>query len=155
MKQLIWKLVLPLNIISFGIFTKWWYALPVDAPDTMFRGFPLAYSCPGWHTSMSLQIFLSELIFDLLIYFLFWLVVVFCADRFLIKIRTFRWVTNTLWSVTGIFMAIGVLFATYVEIVFYVRRPFDMEIMETGYEFIWQDTKRPDYYQYHPEERKE
>lgn len=34
MKSLIFKIVIPLTIVSFATFTKWWYASPVDAPDT-------------------------------------------------------------------------------------------------------------------------
>ena len=82
-KQLTWRLTLPLTIISFGLFTKWWYVLPVDAPDTMMAGFPFAFVGDGWFTSMSVQIFLIELCADFIIYFLFWLVIVFFAKRIL------------------------------------------------------------------------
>ena len=64
-------LILPLSIISLTIFTKWWYILPVDAPDSMMYGFPIPYSCNGWHTSLSYQIFIFEFIVDLLIHFAF------------------------------------------------------------------------------------
>jgi hypothetical protein len=82
-------MVLPLTVISFGTITKWWYALPVDAPDTMFTGFPFAYACPGWHTSMSLQIFVTEFIIDFLTYFLLWFVLIFCIDHFVTKVKTY------------------------------------------------------------------
>lgn len=38
---------------------------------------------------------------------------------------------------------------------FYTKRPFDIEIMETGYKFIWQQTERPDYYKFHPKDSDE
>jgi hypothetical protein len=66
-RQLTLKLIIPITIISFAFFTKWWYALPVDAPDTMYWGFPFAYIGDGWGSSMTLQIFLIEFISDLLI----------------------------------------------------------------------------------------
>ena len=127
--------------------------MPVDAPDTMFTGFPLAYTCPGWHTSMSLQIFVIEFIVDFFTYFLFWFVLIFCIDRFLTKVKTYKWATVGLWIVSGLFFALGTLFATYGDNIFYIKRPFDMQILETGYEFIWQRTEQPDYYKYFPKDK--
>ncbi|MEM6768710.1 MAG: hypothetical protein AAF655_27470, partial [Bacteroidota bacterium] len=61
MKQLIWRLVIPLTIISFFLVTKWWFVAVEDAPDSWMYGFPFPYLCEGWHTSLSLQVFLKEL----------------------------------------------------------------------------------------------
>lgn len=143
MKKLIFKLILPLSIISFTIFTKWWYILPVDAPDTMFRGFPLIYSGPGWHTSLSFQIFVVEFIFDFLIYFLFWFVLIFCINRFVVMVKLNKLVTITLWTLSGFFMIIGVFFACNSDNIFFVKRPYEIHVLKTGYEFIWQNTQRP------------
>ncbi|WP_222931286.1 hypothetical protein, partial [Xanthovirga aplysinae] len=84
MKKLIWELVLSLTVISFSIFTKWWYVLPTDALDTVMSGFPLIWISEGWHTSMSLQIFVKELIINLLIYFVFWFTIVYTINRLII-----------------------------------------------------------------------
>ena len=43
--------------ISFATFTKWWHALPVDAPDTMMGLIFFAIASDGWHTSTSFQLF--------------------------------------------------------------------------------------------------
>lgn len=153
MKQLTFKLIIPLTVISFAAFTKWWYTLPVDAPGTMFRGFPLAYSCPGWHTSLSLQIFLTEFTIDLLAYFLFWFVLIFCINRYLTKVKTFKLVTIALWTISGLTISFGTLMASNEDNLFYIKRPFDMRVLETGYEFIWQNTERPDYYKYFPKDK--
>ena len=77
MKQLTLKLIIPLSVISFATLTKWWYALPVDAPGTYLTGFPFPFVCNGWHTSMSLQIFAIEFFVDFLTYFLIWFLVFF------------------------------------------------------------------------------
>ncbi|POY37154.1 hypothetical protein C3K47_08845 [Solitalea longa] len=135
-------------MISFATFTKWWYALPFDAPDSLFTGFPLAYACPGWHTSMSLQIFAIEFIIDLLTYFVFGFVLVFCIDHFLLKIKTFKWVTIGLWSGSGFFIAFGILLTTNPDNIFYIKRSFDKKVFETGYKFIGQKIDQPDYYNY-------
>ncbi len=57
MKQMTIKLTLPLTIILMFFITKWWYAIPVDGPEKLYWGFPLAFMGEGFHTSMSLQFF--------------------------------------------------------------------------------------------------
>lgn len=132
------KIIIPLTIISFTVFTKYWYALPVDAPDTIFTGFPLAYSCPGWHTSMSLQIFIKEFIVDILTYFTFWFVLLYLVNQFLIKIKTYKWLTIILWTTSVLIIGYGTLLAFNKDNLFYVKRPFEMQVLKTEYKFIWQ-----------------
>lgn len=155
MKQLTYRLILPLSVISFATITKWWYALPIDAPDTLFAGFPFPFVCEGWHTSLSLQIFVTELLVDFLTYFLFWLALVFSINRFLAKINPHKIFTIVLWALTGLVVIGATFIASNSNNLFYVKRPFDIDVMETGYKFIWQEVERPDYYKYHPEEKKE
>src|SRR6476620_9243134 len=143
MKSLIFKLVIPLTVISFATFTKWWYALPVDAPDTMFTGFPFPFVCKGWHTSLSLQVFVTEFVADLLTYFLFWFVLMFCIDRFITKLKTHKVVTVSLWFLSGLIIAFSILLAANKDNLFYIKRPFGMKVMETGYQFGWQHKQRP------------
>jgi len=64
MAKLISSLVLPLTIIFFGAITKWRYVAVEDGPNEFLHGFPLPFMCRGWHTSLSLQIFVSELVFN-------------------------------------------------------------------------------------------
>jgi hypothetical protein len=142
-------------VISFAIFTKWWYTLPTDAPDTMFTGFPFPFVCHGWHTSMSLQIFIAEFVVDLLSYFLFWWVVVFCIYRFVVNIKLHKLVTIILWTLTGLVIGGSGLIASNKDNLFYLKRPFNIEVMTTGYQFIWQRIERPDYYKYHPADKHE
>ncbi len=144
-----------MTVISFATITKWWYTLPVDAPDTLYSGFPFPFVGDGWHTSLSLQIFVLELIADFLIYFLFCFTVVFCIHKYLAKIRTYKLVTIGLWTISGLIILGASYIASFPEHIFHFKRPYDMEIMETGYKFVWQHTERPDYYKYHPEDKKE
>ena len=129
--------------------------LPVDAPDTLFAGFPFPFVCDGWHTSMSLQIFVTEFFADLLTYFLFWFLVIFCINRFWRKINTNKIVTIVLWTLTGLVISAATLITSNPNNLFYVKRPFDIAILETGYKFGWQQTQRPDYNKYHPKDQKE
>ncbi len=153
MKHLTFKLVIPLTIISFASFTKWWYALPTDAPDTIFTGFPFPFVCQGWHTSMSLQIFLIEFFADLLIYFLGWFILLLSVDSFAIKIKTHKIVTICLWTICVLFIALSAIAVSNKDNLFYIKRPFDMEVKETGYKFVWQDVERPDFYKSQPKNK--
>lgn len=155
MKQLTWKLILPLTIISFGTVTKWWYTLPIDAPDTLFSGFPFPFVGEGWSTSMSLQIFILEFIADFLVYFLFWFTLMYCINKYLTRIKTYKIIIISLWSISGLIILGASFIASFRGNNFYLKRSFDMEIMETGYKFYWQQTERPDYYKYRPKEEKE
>jgi len=139
MKQLTWKIVIPLTVISFTVFTKWWYVLIIDAPDTMMFGFPLPYVCNGWHTSLSLQIFVAELMTDLLTYFSIWFIAVFIVHKFVMEIRAHKVVTVLLWSVAGLFSAGLILMASNPDNIFYFKKPFDIEIVKTGYKLIWSE----------------
>jgi len=143
MKPLTFKLILPLTIISFVTLTKWWYASPVDAPDTMFTGFPFPYVCAGWHTSLSLQIFIMEFLADLLIYFLFWFAFVYYLNRYVIKIKTYKLVTIGLWTLSGLIIAFMTLLAANPDNLYYVKRPFQIELLETGIDFGWNPVERP------------
>lgn len=155
MKKLIWQLILPLTIISFAIFTKWWYALVVDGPDEILLGFPLPYVCSGWHTSLSLQIFILEFLVDFLTYFLFWFAMVLAFHRFIKKIYVHKWVTIIWLTVSGCILAIYVLLASNPDNIYTLKRDFEMEVMETGYKFLWQKEVRPDFYKYHPERKEQ
>lgn len=154
MKNLTFKLVIPLTIISFLIFTKWWYALPTDAPDTIFYGFPFIYTCQGWHTSMSLQVFILEFLADFTVYFLFWIIFIFLIHKFLIKLKPNKFLTIFLWIICGFIIVFESLILTNKDNVFEIKRPFEIKVFETGYKFIWKREKRPNYYKYFPEEKK-
>ena len=153
MKQLILKIVIPLTIISFATYTKWWYVLVVDGTDEILTGFPLPFVCRGWHTSGSLQIFMAEFLIDLLIYFLTWLSIIFCISRLLVKFNASKVLTILFYSLAALIVLATSFIASNSNNLFYLKRNFDIEIMETGYKFSWQDIERPDYYKYHPERK--
>lgn len=150
MKNLIYKLVLPFTVISFAIISKWWYAIPVDAPETMFVGFPLAYTCQGWHTSLSLQVFVMEFIIDLLFYFLCWFILLYIIDRFVKKLRVHKIVTISLWSLGGIIICLAIYIAVNKDNLFYIKRPFNMRVLETGCQFFWHQPDWPYKIEYFP-----
>ncbi len=141
MKQLTFKLILPLSIISFATLTKWWHALPVDAQGTFLTGFPFPFVCDGWHTSMSLQIFVTEFFVDFFTYFLICFLFVLSIHRFWRKINPTKWVTIVLWVIAGPIIIGASFIAANPDNLVYLKRPFDMEVKKTGYTFVWK--KRP------------
>ena len=148
-KQLTWRLIFPLTIISFGTFTKWWYVLPVDAPDTMMVGFPFAFAGDGWFTSMSLQIFLIEFIVDFLIYFLFWFLVVLLIKRILTQINVSKISTRIIWTLAILTISFWVMILTISEKHIKVKRDWDMQVLVTGYKFTWTHKDRPEFSKYY------
>ncbi|HEU5164171.1 MAG TPA: hypothetical protein VFU29_01455 [Chitinophagaceae bacterium] len=145
MKKLTLKLILPLTIISFIIFTKWWYVLVVDRRDEIMYGFPLIFTCRGFHASLSSQVFIVEFMIDLLVYFLFWFMLVYMANRFLFTIKLHKALFIPLVTVTFISLGFAIFIASKLENQFFLKRDFEIEKMKTGYNLIWQKQIRPDY----------
>lgn len=141
-------------IISFALVTKWWYALPDDAPDTIYWGFPLVYEGVGWATSLSLQIFIIEFIVDLFAYFLFWLLLIMLVNYYLIKIKPYRVLTISLWILSIIIMGLHTLMWSNSDNIFYLKRGYKMDVLTTGHQFIWENVQRPDYNKYRQEKKK-
>jgi hypothetical protein len=149
-RQLIWRFILPLTIVSFGTITKWWYVLPADAPDTMMVGFPLAFAGDGWFTSMSLQIFVLELVFDFFTYFLFWFLLIVFINGWMVKIKNAKILTGILWILSTIIFVIVIWISSVQEQVFKMKRDWDMRIMVTGYKLTWTIRDRPDFAKFNP-----
>lgn len=150
LKQLIWRLIFPLTIVLFGTITKWWYVLPVDAPDTMMVGFPLAFISDGWHTSMSLQIFVTELLIDFAVYFSICFLLVYLVDRYLTKMKVPKLMTGTLWTFSALIISIAIWIASFPEQIIQSKRDWDMKVMVTGYKLTWTHQDRPDCSKYDP-----
>ena len=138
MKQLSWKLVLPMAILSMAMFSKWWYTLPVDAPQTFMRGFPLPYVATGWHTSMSMQIFLGPLLIDFLVYFGAWFLIVLGIKFLRPGLRVHMGFFIPLLVLAGLVCAGTAYLYSFPEHLFYLQREFEMEVIESGYSWFWQ-----------------
>lgn len=88
-----------------------------------------------------------EAIVDFLVYFLFWLVVVVYINKFWKPIKISRILTIILAGLTGISLAGSFLIAGNPDNIFYLKRNFKMEVLETGYKCIWQDRPQPACYE--------
>ena len=142
-KQLTWRLKLPLTVVSFGTFTKWWYVLVEDAPDTMMIGFPLPYACNGWHTSMSLQIFVLEFMVDFLIYFSFWFLLIVLIHRYLKRIKISKILSGILWVFSTIIFAFAIWISSFTELNLEFKREWEMGVIKSGFKPIWIHQERP------------
>lgn len=149
-KQLTLRLVFPLTIICFGIFTKWWYVLPEDAPDTMMIGFPFAFVGDGWFTSMSLQIFVLEFFADFISYFLLLVLVVFLIKQAWTMLNVSKGMTRSLWTLAILVTTFWTLILTISEKKFKATRNWDMKILITGFKFTWMHTDRPELSKFNP-----
>ncbi|WP_107037904.1 hypothetical protein [Brumimicrobium mesophilum] len=139
MKQLIWKLILPLTIISFSLFSKWWHIRIDNEFDEIITGFPVPYILPGWHTSLSLQIFVSGFLINILSYFTFWFTAVFIVHHFLKKIRPSRILTTILLSFSLLFLSSIILVASNPDNIYKFQNDNDIEVIDSGYKMIWQN----------------
>ncbi|MCH2235615.1 MAG: hypothetical protein MK078_15345 [Crocinitomicaceae bacterium] len=147
MKKLSWQLVLPLTVISFFFITKWWYVTVIDGWDIEMSGFPLPFNCPGFHTSMSLQIFVLELIFDLLFYYGVWFVLVYLFHRYVVRIKLHYMVTISLITLASMLAAMMIFVAILPENKFKFTRDFDFELIDSGLDY-GQSRKRPEFKDY-------
>ncbi len=131
MKKLIFRLTLPLTLISFGIITKWSYGIAIDAKDVFFYGFPMIYKCEGFHTSMSTQYFLTEMTINLLTYFAFWLIITWTINRFW-KINITKLISKIFWIGFGILFIGFAYMSIDLDDRYLTKRDFDVKIFDSG-----------------------
>ena len=141
-RKLILTLILPLTIILFGTILKWRYVYVEDGPDDFLYGFPLTFICSGWHTSLSLQVFVLELLFDFFVYFIFCLTIVTLTDKFIKRIQVTKYLKFGLYGLATLTLLLyGVVFSNP-DNLFKMKREFKYKEIRNGYKFIWQQDKR-------------
>jgi hypothetical protein len=131
MKKLIFRLTLPLTLISFGIITKWSYGIAIEAKDVFFYGFPMIYKCEGFHTSMSTQYFLAEMAINLLTYFVVWLIITLILDRYW-KIKIAKRIAKIFWIGFGIIFLGFAYMSNDLDDRYLMKRDFDVKIFDSG-----------------------
>ena len=131
MKKLIFRLTLPLTLISFGIITKWWFGIAIDAKDVFFYGFPLIYKCEGFHTSLSTQYFLTEMTINFLTYFAFWFIITLTINRFW-KINIPKLISKIFWIGFSVLFLGFVYLSNDLDDRYLLKRDFDVKIFDSG-----------------------
>jgi len=66
------------------------------------------------------------------------------------QIRFFTAFLFPLWIIAGVVILIASFITAEPNNIYYTHRPYEMEILDAGYQFVWQNKKRPDYYHYKP-----
>lgn len=135
--------VLPLSILSFALFTKWWHAIPIDGPDRLYWGFPFPMMGEGFHTSMSLQIFVMEFVANLALHVLVWSIIIWILSKKSIMPAWTKTMTLSLWIPAFIFVAGFLLVLSLSDPVFKLKRPYPMKVTSSGFQWIWQQTVHP------------
>lgn len=131
MKTISFKIILPLAYLAMYFVSKWWLVLPIDAPDSEMYGFPLPFQCEGWHTSMSVQLFLKEFFIDYLFYFIVCFTLLDFVNQFY-KIAKFRKSINIASSILYFGALINFIFCYLIfETNFYPNRYFEVNLIET------------------------
>ena len=141
-RKLILTLILPLTIILFGTITKWRYVYVEDGPDDFLYGFPLTFICSGWHTSLSLQVFVLELLFDFFVYFIFCLTIVTLTDKFIKRIQVTKYLKFGLYGLATLTLLLYGVVSSNKDNLFKMKREFKYKEIRNGYKFIWQQDKR-------------
>ena len=131
MKKIIFRLTLPLTLISFGIITKWSYGIVIDGTNEFLYGFPLIYKCDGFHTSLSTQYFLTEMIVNLLIYFSFWLTITLILNR-IWKINIPKLISKIFWIGYAVLFLGFIYLSNDLDDRYLTKRDFEVKIFDSG-----------------------
>lgn len=129
--------------------TKWWYTLPLDGPDKMYWGFPLAFLGEGFHTSMSFQFFIMEFCIDFIIYFLFWIILILAYRKYFSKQIPIN-ILKIIWPFSIVLTLVFSIFISMSNPIFKYKRDYDWKIMATGYMFIWENTPSKNMNEFQP-----
>ena len=131
MKKLLLSFTLPLTILTFGVLTQWSYGIVIDGTDEFLFGFPFIYKCRGFHTSLSTQYFLLEMVLNFFSYLLFWFVMGSILKR-KYTIRIPRKITFVFWVGFGLYL-IGFIYSSWsLNDRYLVKRDFDVVILDKG-----------------------
>ena len=131
MKKIIFRLTLPLTLISFGIITKWSYGIAIEAKDVFFYGFPMIYKCEGFHTSLSTQYFLIEMTINLLTYFAFCLIITLTLNR-IWKINISKRISKIFWIVYAVLFLGFAYLSNDLDDRYSIKRDFEIKIFDSG-----------------------
>jgi hypothetical protein len=148
MKPLITRFVLPLSLIFFMVFTKWWQ-VETDLAVNYLYGFPLAYTAPCIGGGRCVQYFLLPLAVDLVVYFLVVLLFTWLIYRFH-QLQIPSSIAYLLWAINVLYYIPSVAYKNAkADNQFYWQKEFTVfRVVHTGYFFIWEEDPIVDYSKY-------
>lgn len=148
-KKVILNLTLPLAVITFIFFTKWWIADVVDGSDGVMYGFPLIYKSPAFYTSMAEQYFIMEFLIDFTFYLIVVFAILFLINKFISEIKIKRKTLIIIYVIAGILFGLETLMATVFETSFLIKRDFDIVIKQTGFKFYFSNAENEEFNKLH------
>lgn len=148
-KKRLLYLALPLTLICFILFTKWWIVDIIDGTDAVMYGFPLIYKSPVFYTSMTEQYFVMELIFDFIIYFITVFGIIYFVNRYIIEMKFTKTVVWVIRSVAILLFCLELFIAVALKDDFSIKRGFNIEVKQTGFKFYFSNEERKEYNKLH------
>lgn len=140
---------MPLTIITFVLFTKWWIADVVDGTEGIMYGFPFIYWSPAFYTSMAVQYFIIELLVDFILYFAVILLIIYFFNKYIIEIKIKKLAANLLLLMAIILLSLEVFMASLPENLFFLRRDFDIIVKDSGFSYPFNTKDKKIFYDYH------
>lgn len=143
MKKVVLTRIIPFSILSFSFIDKWRFNIIENGSGyDFFSGFPLVYNCPGWHTSLSLQIFILELILNVVFHITFWSIIFLLIRK---RIKKINKIISTIFIVISyIILALNILILLNPDNVFELTNPYETKTLKVGYSTIFYNTEKPD-----------
>ena len=132
---------MPVTIIIFILFTKWWIVDVVDGTDGIMYGFPFIYKAPAFYTSMALEYFITELILDFSIYFIIIFGIIYAINNFVYDLKFNKIFKYTLWIFAFILLSMEIWIAQFPENKFTLKRDYELKIKKTGFKFFFNSYK--------------
>ncbi|RJE75232.1 hypothetical protein BGP76_19220 [Reichenbachiella sp. MSK19-1] len=136
MKELTWKLIIPLTILSFPTFTLDWNIKTSEGFNYVLSGFPLPFHEDCLHTSLCSQVYILPFLANFLIIFFAWYLLIFAVNR-LTNLTMNNWLTGLLLSLSGLTAILAVYWAiASPDDIYSLTRPIDFKVIDTSFRFF-------------------
>ena len=86
-----------------------------------------------------------EFIADFTFYFICWVIILYLINKFIFQIKPSKWIYMIPYVIALLFLIPAILIASMPENVFYIKRDFDIELLDSGVDVIWHKKQKPDY----------
>lgn len=133
------KVMFLISFLTFGWFTKWRYGLVIDATDEFVIGFPLGYKCRGFHTSLSTQYFVLELLANFLVHTALVSTMILLIDRWFFRIHIPKILSYFLWGIVLVYNVLFIYASNGLDDRWKWRRDFDFIEIDAGYKLFYQN----------------
>ncbi len=135
------KIVWPLSIISFLLFTQWWLVEWEDGGREIIYGFPFPFMASG-ATSLTFTFFIREFLLDLTVYFGFWFGLVYLFHRYVRPVKPAKRFWIPLWLFTLLLMAFVSLLWSEGPNLYRWKNEASYKVLNTEFQYVGNDKRR-------------